>query len=271
MADYGLFEMLDFETPEFDLDFDTSFLEEHENRYINPKKAGSLYVPERHVKFNNAVEMAKAMEIGSGTRSHAIVSGNFIFGDFIEALFVERNIHTKKLSVSTLSLSDENIDSFSNLLDGGYVDSLDLIVSDYFHANERHGLVPYMLQELDKDDRFQLAVASSHTKIVIFETDGGKKFVIHGSANLRSSACVEQFTIEENPEYFDFCQAYHDVVLKEYAIINKSLRRNKLWQVVEAENGSDTTRPGAPTRKSVREKTRTSSRTSTTTTPHSKP
>ena len=235
MADNGLFDMPDFETPEFDLDFDTSFLEEHENRYINPRKAGSLYVPEKHVKFNNAVEMAKAMEIGSGTRSHAIVSGNFIFGDFIEALFVEKNMHTKKLSVSTLSLSQENIDSFSNLLDGGYIDSLELIVSDYFHANERHGLMPYMLQELDKDDKFQVAVASSHTKICIFKTDGGKKFVIHGSANLRSSACVEQFTVEENPEYFEFCKAYHEAIFKEYAIINKSLRRNKLWQVVATE------------------------------------
>ena len=33
----------------------------------------------------------------------------------------------------------ENIDSLQNLLDNGYLDHLDLIISAYFYAHERHG------------------------------------------------------------------------------------------------------------------------------------
>ena len=269
MPDYGLFDMPEFEAPEFDLDFDIAFLEEHENRYINPKKGGSAYVPEKHVRFDNALALAKVVEMGAGSRSHVIVSGNFIAGDFIEALFVNRNMHTKKLSVSTLSLSDENIDSFSNLLDGGYIDSLDLIVSDYFHSNERGGLVKYMLQELDKDDKFQMAVASSHTKICIFETDGGKKFVIHGSANLRSSSCVEQLTVEENPELYEFYREYHEAIIREYAIINKPLRRTKLWRAAQI-SGRGSTSTAEPAQKSAKGKINTKKQNSLRERPRSK-
>jgi len=247
MADYGLFDMPDFDVPEIDLNFDADFLEAHGNRYINPHTRGSLHVPDRCVKYNNAEQLAKDIEIGECSRSHALLSGNFIAGDFIEALFTEKNIHTACLSVSTLSLSDNNIDSFRNLMDGGYIDNLDFVISDYFHGHEKHkaGLVPYMLDRMDIDNRFQLAVAQSHTKVAIFETDEGYKFVIHGSANLRSSACVEQITIEENPVLYDFYKSYHDAILTEYSIIKKSLLRNQLWATISASpvlrNGIKTT------------------------------
>ena len=274
MADYGLFDMPEFDMPEIDLNFDTEFIEAHGNRYINPHTRGSLHIHDRMVKYNNAEQLAKDIEMGTGSRSHALLSGNFIAGDFIEALFVEKNIHTKCLSVSTLSLSDNNVDSFRNLIDGGYIDSLDFIVSDYFHGHEKHkfGLVPYMLQQLDVDNKFQLAVAQSHTKICIFETDGGKKFVIHGSANLRSSTCVEQIVIEENPVLYDFYKAYHDAVIKEYAIINKSLLRNQLWQAIQDQgNGRKKTSTASPAVKSATEKTPTKSQLSNQVKHHFKP
>jgi hypothetical protein len=240
MSDNGLFDMPDFDLPNFD--FDVDFLEANGGRYINPHTRGSLHVKSHHVKYDNAEKLARDIEIGQGSVSHALLSGNFIAGDFIEALFVEKNIHTKCLSISTLSLSDENIDSLKNLLVGGFVDNLDFIISDYFHGHEKHkaGLVPYMLDTLDIDNCFQLAVAASHTKIALFETDEGFKFVIHGSANLRSSACVEQITIEENPVLYDFYKSYHDAILAEYSIIKKSLLRNQLWQAIQVqENGQE--------------------------------
>ena len=91
------------------------------------------------------------------------------------------------MTISTLSLSQDNIDSLANLLDWGYIDELNLIVSAYWFSHERWSLVPYCYERLDKEDKFQLAVAGIHTKTCQFETLGGKRIVIHGSANLRSS------------------------------------------------------------------------------------
>lgn len=88
------------------------------------------------------------------------------------------------------------------------------------------------------------ASASTHTKIVLFETLGGKKIVIHGSANLRSSSNIEQFTIEENKSLYDFHLAYHMHIIEKYRTINKevkkhkSLRGEQLWQTVVQEVGA---------------------------------
>lgn len=219
----------EFEAPT--IEFDSGFLDENKDRYHNPPPYKGI--KEKHVKYSHAIRAANYLDIGLGKRCHMVTAGSFEFGDFIEALLKDRNITCKHMSVSTLSMSQNNIDSFGNLLHDGWVDKLDLIVSDYFFAHERKALIPYMLHELDHEDKFQLAVAGSHTKIVLFETHQGNKFVMHGSANLRSSGCLEQTTIEHNPELFDFYRNFHDAILQEYAVINKPIRHKKLWRVVQ--------------------------------------
>lgn len=218
------------ELPGFETNFESEFLSENKDRYHNPKPYKGI--KEKFVQYSHAIRAANYIDLGVGQRSHMVTAGSFEFGDFLEALLKERNIQCKHMSVSTLSMSQNNIDSFGNLLHDGWVDKLDLIVSDYFYAHERKSLIPYMLGELDQDNKFQLAVAGSHTKIVLFETYGGKKFVMHGSANLRSSGCLEQTTIEHNPDLYDFYLNFHNAILDEYAVINKPIRHKKLWQVV---------------------------------------
>jgi hypothetical protein len=237
-TDNGLGFNFDLEWDGPDTTFDDQFLSENRDRYHNPAKYKGI--KEKHVKYSHALRAANYIELGEGLRSHMITAGSFEFGDFLEALLKERQIQCRAMSISTLSMSQNNIDSLGNLLHDGWVDRLDLIVSDYFFAHERQGLMPYLLNELDHEDKFQLAVAGSHTKIITFETYGGKKFVMHGSANLRSSGCLEQTTIEENPGLYDFYTAFHDDILREYSVINKPIRNKKLWQVVAASTASTT-------------------------------
>lgn len=224
-----------------DIDFDLSMFEKgFETRYIKGKIAKDI--PQRKIKYANAQKLAKAIDLSSGERYNCIVSGSFIFGDFIEAFIVENNAKCKKMTISTLSLDQNNVDSLANLLNGGFVDELNLIISDYFYAHERNSIVPYIYKSLDIDNRFQLAAAGSHTKIAMFETLGGKKIVVHGSANLRSSNNIEQFVIENNAELYDFYNEYHDKIIQEYKTINKdspnpkSLRAKELWNIVEKNN-----------------------------------
>lgn len=207
-------------------DFDPEEDADVENRYIKPK-----LVPMKHeqIMYDNAVNFAKEIKIESGSRYDAIVSGSFIFGDFIEAFMVHNRCVAKKMVITTLSLSQENIDSLATLLVKGYIEQLDIIVSDYFYSHERHQLIPYMYHELDIDDKFQLSVGFVHTKTVHFETLGGKKIVIHGSANLRTSGNCEQFTIEENGELFDFYEERFRPIIDRYATIRKTASRKAQW------------------------------------------
>ena len=140
------------------------------------------------------------------------------------------------MTISTLSLSQNNVDSLHNLLKYGYIDELNLIVSVYFYGNEIRALIPYIYRQLDIDNKFQLAVAGIHTKTCQFETLGGRKVIIHGSANLRSSGNIEQFTIEENPELYEFYDEAFSKVLDKYATIKKPVRHSQLWaQLIKQE------------------------------------
>lgn len=221
------FSLGDIGLPDLDFDLDLSLFDVmnddlcEETRYVKPKVHP---MKASYVCYDNALRLAEDLPMAEGVRYDVFVGGDFIFGDFIEAFITRNNAKCSRLLITTLSLSQDNVDSLANLMQLGYVDQLDLIVSAYFYAHEIHALVPYMHQVLDVDNRFQLAVAGVHTKTTQFETLGGKKILIHGSANLRSSGNIEQFTLEENPELYDFYQEHFDKILERYATIRKPIR-----------------------------------------------
>lgn len=227
--DISGFDFGNLDVPDFDLDT-LDILEDddsEETRYSKPR----AHNPRRmsFVLYNNAEKLAAELKLGKGERADAIIGGDFIFGDFIEAYITTHDIGCRKLTISTLSLNQNNVDSLRNLIDGGYVAEVNLIVSVYFWSNERRVLIPYIYEKLDVADKFQLAVADIHTKTAQFESEDGEKIVIHGSANLRSSGNIEQFTIEENAKVYDFYNSVFDQIIEKYQTINKPIRRKALW------------------------------------------
>lgn len=204
-----------------------------DSRYIKPKKCRDI--PDKLLKYKNAELLANEILIDQDSRHFVILDGTFIFGDFIEALCVVKNYHVKEMLISTLSLSVENVESLRNLIAGNYVESLSLVVSDYFFSHERNNLIKLLYQRLDIGDKFQLSSASTHCKICQFETFCGLKIVIHGSANLRSSSNIEQIVIEESKELYNFNYEIHKSISEKYKTINKSLRNKQLWQAVVTE------------------------------------
>lgn len=214
-----------FELAEFEIS------SEFETRYIKPKLP--IELPESAMKYENAEQLAKDVPIDKGTRHYVLINGSFIFGDYIEALCVINDWHVKKLTISTLGLNQNNVDSLANLINGGYADEVNLIISDYCFAHNRQGLIKYMYEELDKDNKFQLAVARTHCKIVLIETHCGLKIVLHGSANLRSSNNIEQFMIEENDYLYDFNNEYHSKIVEMYSTIKKSIGLGELWDKIK--------------------------------------
>ncbi|KEQ31199.1 hypothetical protein N180_02825 [Pedobacter antarcticus 4BY] len=220
----------DFNIDDFSDELDIEF----ETRYIKPPKAKEI--AEINLKYSKAEDLARDITKLRDHRYFVIINGTFVFGDFIEAFLVGNNIHVKRMTISTLSLSENNVDSLANLLNGGYVDELNMIVSDFFYSHERNNLIPYLYERLDKNNRFQLAAASTHCKICIFETHCGNHVVIHGSANLRSSSNIEQIVIEENKVLYDFNNEYQNHIIDKFRTINKSIRGKELWHQVQVEN-----------------------------------
>lgn len=203
--------------------------EMEETRYMLPHAVH--YDPETFVLYDNAEKLARELRITDNMRADAFIAGSFIFGDFIEAFMTVNHAVTPKMTISTLSMSQENVDSLHNLMEAGFIKELNLIISVYFWAHERNGLLPYIYEELDMGDRFQLSVAGMHTKTCHFKTIGGKKICIHGSANLRSSGSIEELIIEENPGLYDFFEEQMGKIVEKYKTINKPIRNSNAWDL----------------------------------------
>jgi hypothetical protein len=139
--------------------------QKNKSRYFAPPKQKDI--PERMLKYRFAEDLACEVKPERGMRAFVVLDGSFIAGDFFEAWVVNHNIHVKKMTISTLSMSENNVDSLANILNAGYVDELDLVVSDYFYSHERSNLVPYIYKELDKQNRFQFAAAATHCKLCL--------------------------------------------------------------------------------------------------------
>lgn len=192
------------------------------------------HYPPRCVKYERAQELVKAIgQIQEGEHINAIVSGNFIAGDLIEAYLFENDLITEEILITTLSLSRENVDSLKNIQDYRLAGRMGLIVSDFFFAHERRtGIEDLITQLATVPGRFTLAVAGVHTKITLIKTQCGQHLVIGGSANLRSSLNIEQITLDNCQIQYAFHREWMATILNDYQATHHLLRRNELWQAV---------------------------------------
>lgn len=216
----NLFE-IDFGDLDFDLD-DFDF-EEHEpdtrTRILQPKIDTGILTQTVH--FDHAIELAEKIDLSGNTRTYAWVSGSFIFGDILEALWRRRNIDIKELSMVSLSISEENIDSWAGLLAQGNIEKFNLVCSAYFYSHYKFDMVPYLYQQLANDPRVQIAFGAYHMKIITLETHHGNTLTIHGSANMRSSMNIEQMMFEpNNRELHEFNARMIGDICNKYGTIN---------------------------------------------------
>lgn len=225
--------MENFEDNDFDLlnDIDDDIIEEEDDdvinsRYIKPVK--QKIFNSNQIKFQNAQQLVKKVDLKNENGLFAIVDGSFVFGDFILAFLHYHDIKAERIDVSTLSMSMHNIVGFKTFMDKGYIQNINFLIGYYFFAHERTKLVKEMYKQLDFDNRFQLAVCRNHTKIVTLKTDRGNKIVMHGSANLRSSDNLEQFSLSFDSETYDFIESFNDKIIKKYKTIKKPITNKQL-------------------------------------------
>jgi hypothetical protein len=207
---------LEFNVADFNI---TDGIDAQSTRYIKPV----FYSKPAKADYKNAKQLVNEIHLALGEQFHAIVRGDFIFGDFLEALVYEKNVIVKNMHLSTLSMSQNNIDSLAGMLEDNRIENLTLVLSNYFYSHEKRILIPYAMEKLDIKDNFDLLIIRNHTKICLMEI-GNLKLIMSGSANLRSSESIEQFVLQENADLYSFyLQWFTDN--RQHSIINREVKK----------------------------------------------
>jgi hypothetical protein len=168
------------------------------------------------VKYGNAEKMAR--EIDLNTAYYTVINGSFIYGDFIEALIDTHTLRCEEIYITTLGMSQNNIDSMVTISEVFKAKQLNLIMSNYFFGVEKQNLLPYLRTEI-RGLPFKVAVCNSHAKITLIKTKQ-HNLVMFGSANLSSSQNLEQFMILNDPELYAYNRAIFEKIMDRHTIIN---------------------------------------------------
>lgn len=160
------------------------------------------------VAYDNAATLAKAIDIKKNETVYINLTGKFVFGDFIGAFIQENHLKVKEITIVSLAGNIEIYGLLITLIERGWVDKLNLVLSEYTIAmDKKHSpkAIDFLKQALiTYKGKFELHTGRVHAKLVLIETEKGGKVTMHGSANLRSSQSIEQLIIQENKQLYDF-------------------------------------------------------------------
>jgi len=117
------------------------------------------------------------------------------------------------MRIATLSLSRRNVQELVELFDAGKVRKIDLLTSHFFSKHDGP-IFDELLTEFHARGQ-RVGVARSHAKIVCVATEDARKYVFHGSPNLRTNKNIEQLTLTRDPGLHSFYDTWiRDMVTK---------------------------------------------------------
>lgn len=140
-----------------------------------------------------------------------LMSGNCEFVDYINVFVTSFSEKPVNIFITTLSLNEKTFDSLDQL---SCQNDINVLVSSYFLATDTKGVLPNLYAK-NRLDNYNVGFYRNHTKIVLIEFSSSY-FVFTGSANLRSSGTIEQFTIFNSKELFDFNKRWIEKLIKKY-------------------------------------------------------
>lgn len=183
--------------------------------------------------FENAEDLVNALDYEKDY--FLSLSGAFVFGDFLESLVYQKELAPSKMYITSLGMSQDNIDSLVNIVDFLGCQELNLLVSHYFAGVERHGLIPYMEREFSGLP-INVAVLQSHCKIALIRSQKGD-CIITGSANLSSSNNVEQIVIQHDPHVLDYVEKKLINIFRRFIVYNGMDRPKWNWKKNKGNTG----------------------------------
>jgi len=143
---------------------------------------------------------------------NCILKGNFVLAEMLLAM--ANKYHIKRLIISTLSMSVDNAMKLSQALTDKKIDKLSILISAYFAGVEK--IYPQVYEYLNNAGA-EVSVSKTHCKVFLLEYDDNY-IVFAGSGNLRSSDNVEQMSIFNDKEIFEF-------YAEAFAEINENLKK----------------------------------------------
>jgi hypothetical protein len=130
-----------------------------------------------------------------GHSLHCVMKGNYNAWDLVPAVLrLAAPAVIDHLDVATLGFNKQNAIQLVTLLDEGRIGSCTFIASTMYWDQER-AVCNQLAAALESRPPSRFSALRNHAKVILFTMSDGARYVIEGSANLRSCRNVEQFCL----------------------------------------------------------------------------
>ena len=142
---------------------------------------------------------------------HLISNGAFDYWTFVPTIIEKMERQAVAFYGSTWTMSRPNVTNMFELFDGGKIASLAVLTGTYFKRRESSVCNTLVEGLLSRGQRFR--AFSNHAKVMLldFEADA---FVLEGSANFTANPRLEQTTIHNSRELYEFHKAWFEEMLR---------------------------------------------------------
>jgi hypothetical protein len=148
-----------------------------------------------------------------GFALHCIQSGRFDLSDLIDVM-LERLGQITHMRIATLSFNGRNTQRMAAWVQGGTVERLSLLASQFF--THHYPALFLQVQGLFPPPH-AVAASRNHAKIICFDCASGAKLSLEGSANLRTNSNREQFCLIHDASLHDWHAAHIDAQVSQHA------------------------------------------------------
>jgi len=152
----------------------------------------------------------------AGETLHAIMTGYYDLMHLLILLLEKAGSSCQRLRIATLSLSRQNVQEMATLLDAGKVERLDLLCNGFFQRNNMDVFAELLLEFSKRGQK--VAAAPSHCKIVAVALADGRRFLLEGSANLRTNRSQEQFALTCDSALHDWYALWLDEMVAKHEV-----------------------------------------------------
>lgn len=146
------------------------------------------------------------------------------FRSFNAAVFLAHITETEKIEeiiIVVYSINSEAAKLINDLILGEKIKKAKILMSNL--RNKAHRAKEQITRDLFVNNpNVDLFFCSSHAKIISMRTSAGNYYTIEGSGNLSFNSRVEQYSIDNNKELFDFNNRWTDKI-KDYLSGKKEL------------------------------------------------
>ncbi len=145
------------------------------------------------------------------------------FNAFSMVLRILEDSDIEEIYLATFNIKETIILAIFELLKAGRIKSLNLMLSESitFRMPQRIALLHNLFDE-HKEYDVRIKLNWNHAKIMLIKAGGF--FCVEGSGNLSDNAQIEQYTMDNNRELYDFHKNWMD-----HAFENKTYKREKIF------------------------------------------